>query len=105
MAEWRVDPRKIRDYLLNRRSATGAAKSRFFESNGFTRGAPEAFRAALVAHPLTATLEEVDASSSYGDKHIFRCAIASPDGRNPCIRTVWQQRDGDFWLVTAYPFD
>ena len=36
---------------------------------------------------------------------IFRCSIVTPNGRNPCIRTVWQRRDGDYWLVTAYPFD
>ena len=59
----------------------------------------------LRVHPNGATLQAVDASSPYGDKHIFRCTIATPDGRDPCIRTVWQKQDGDFWLVTAYPFD
>ena len=105
MDDWRVGQRKILDYLLNRRSATGAAKSRFFESGGFTRTGWQVFRAALVAHARTASLQEVDASSPYGEKYVFRCAIATPDARDPCIRTVWQKRDGDFWLVTAYPFD
>ena len=43
MNDWRVDERKILDYLLNQRSATGAAKSRFFESGGFTREAWQVF--------------------------------------------------------------
>jgi filamentous hemagglutinin len=105
MDDWRVDQRKILDYLLNPRSATGAAKSRFFQAGGFTREAWQALHAALVAHALTAALQEVDASSPYGEKQVFRCNISTPDGRDPCIRTVWQKRDGDFWLVTAYPFD
>jgi hypothetical protein len=105
MNDWHVDERKILDYLLNQRSATGAAKSRFFESGGFTREAWQVFRAALVARARTATLQEVDTSSPYGEKHVFHCNIATPNARDPCIRTVWQKRDGDFWLVTAYPFD
>jgi hypothetical protein len=105
MDDWRVDQRKILDYLLNQRSPTGAAKSRFFETGGFIREAWSVFSAALVAHARTATLEAVDGSSRYGEKHVFRCDIATPDGRNPCIRSFWQKRDGDFWLVTAYPFD
>jgi hypothetical protein len=105
MDDWRVDPRKILDYLLNSRSATGAAKSRYFESGGFSREAWQVFRAALIDHARTATLQEVDRSSPYGEKHVFRCNILTPDASEPCIQTVWQKRDGDFWLVTAYPFD
>ena len=105
MADWRIDRRKIVDYLLNDASETGAAKSRFFQSAGYTREGWRALHDALRVHPNGTTLQAVDASSPYGDKHIFRCTIATPDGRDPCIRTVWQKRDGDFWLVTAYPFD
>ncbi len=42
---------------------------------------------------------------AYGEKRVYRCSIITPDGRDPCIRTVWQLRSGDYWPVTAYPFD
>ncbi len=105
MADWRVDRRKILDYLLNDASETGAAKARFFQSAAYTRERWRALHDALCAHPNNASLQAVDTGSPYGAKHVFRCAITTPDRRNPCIRTVWQERDGGFWLVTAYPFD
>ena len=101
MDDWRVDQRKILDYLLNQRSPTGAAKSRFFETGGFTREAWSVFSAALVAHARTATLEAVDGSSRYGEKHVFRCDIATPDGRNPCIRPFSQKWAGRGGTVTS----
>ena len=104
MADWRVDQRKIHDYLLSETSPTGAAKNRFFKARGFTRQAWQAFGDALVEHTRTATLRDVDQSSPYGEKRTYQCALITPDGRNPCILTVWQHREGDFWLVTAYPF-
>ncbi len=103
MNDWRVDPRKILDYLLSATSEAGAGKNRFFRSCGFSPDAWEVMRDALVAHAQTANLEEVDATSRYGTKFIFRCRIATPDRRDPCILTVWQLRSGDYWLVTAYP--
>ena len=105
MPDWQVDPRKILDYLLNEASPTGAAKARFFRAGGYQRGYWMELAEALCAHPTTASLQEIDAGSPYGEKRVFRCRIAMPDGRAPCIRTVWQRRDGVYWLVTASPFD
>lgn len=104
MADWRIDPRKILDYLLDEASPAGAAKARFFLGRGFRRDAWKDFHNALVAHPRTARLHAVDSTSPYGVERVFLCAIATPDGTSPCIRAVWQQRDGDHWLATAYPF-
>jgi filamentous hemagglutinin len=103
VAEWRIAPAKISDYLLNPLSPAGGPKARFFLACGFRRGQPGGLAAALEQHPRSAALELVDRSSPYGAKFIHRCAITTPNGRNPCIRTVWQLRDGDYWLVTAYP--
>jgi hypothetical protein len=105
MDDWHVDPRKILDYLLRETSPAGAAKNRFFRAGGFTHLGWQSFSDALIAHPQTARLEDIDASSFYGEKRTFRCRLVTPNGRDPCIRTVWQRRDGDYWLVTAYPFD
>jgi hypothetical protein len=104
MADWRIDPAKILRYLLNDQSPSGMGKARFFRSFGFNRTQWELLRDALLAHPRTAPLEEVDASSPYGVKLASHCNVAAPDGRSPCIRTVWQHRGGTWWLVTAYPF-
>ena len=93
------------DYLLSETSLPGAPKNRFFRSMGFGVGPWEVFRDALAAHPETAALESTDTTSLYGEKRCYRCVIATPNGRNPCIRTVRQERDeGLFQLVTAYPF-
>jgi hypothetical protein len=89
MNDWRLDRRKILDYLLSDTSASGAAKNRFFGSFGFR---PHRW-------------EGIDTTSTYGTKYVYRCRIITPDARNPCILTVWQHREGDYWLVTAYPFD
>ena len=101
---WRVDQPKIRDYLLNATHPSGAAKARYFLAAGFDPSRWEVFRDALANHPLTASLETLDPTSQYGEKRTYRCSVASPNGRNPCILTVWQQSGGDFRLITAYPF-
>src|SRR5215469_7326451 len=104
MDDWRVDRRKILDNPLNERSASGAAKNRFFRSGGFTPGHWEVMRDTLIGHPKSASLHDVDTTSRYGTKYIYRCQITTPNGLRPCILTVWQYRSGGYWLVTAYPF-
>lgn len=103
MPDYRVAPNKVTAYLLNPTSETGGPKARYFMGYGFRPGNPAAFVSALLNHPVTARLESVDATSPYGTKYVFRCSITTPNGGTPCIRTVWQLRDGDYWLVTAYP--
>jgi hypothetical protein len=101
----RIDSRKIAQYLLNPASATGgAAKAAFFTAFGFVSSNPQALRDSLIDHPLTAYLDGIDSSSPYGLKEVYRCAIRSPDGRHPCICSVWQHRQGDWWFITAYPW-
>ena len=101
---WLVDPRKITDYLLSASSPTGAPKNRFFRSVGFEPAAWSVLRDALARHPITAELAFIDPSSPYGEKRVYQCNITSPNGKNPCIRTVWQRAGSDFPLLTAYPF-
>ena len=90
MDKWRIDPRRITEYLLNPNSEAGLPKARFFQAGGFTSEHWPAFADALLAHTRTATLEEVDDASPYGTKYVFRCTIETPDRRNPCILSVWQ---------------
>ncbi|MCP3733279.1 hypothetical protein M9979_00060 [Sphingomonas sp. RP10(2022)] len=97
---------KIEAYLLSRDHPTGRAKAAFFERFGFSPSDPLAFAMALDRHgamrPVVRTL-----TNEYGTKHEVRCSLLTPDGRNPCIVTVWLQPRGEagFRLITAYPGD
>ena len=98
---WRVDQPRIQDYLLNATHPSGAAKARYFLAAGFEPSLWEVFRDALANHSLTASLDTVDPTSQYGEKRTYRCSMASPNGRNRCIVTVWQQSGDDFRLITG----
>jgi hypothetical protein len=101
---FRIDPSKILNYLFSDRTPEAASKNRFFRTIGFDPADWKALESVLLRHPLTSRLEDKDYSSSYGTKHIYRCAMPpAPNGKTYCIRTVWQERGGDFWFVTAYP--
>jgi filamentous hemagglutinin len=42
--------------------------------------------------------------NKWGRKFEVRCEMVTPDGRNPCLRTVWQVTGETVpRLVTAYP--
>jgi filamentous hemagglutinin len=95
---------KISDYLLNVDHAVGGAKAAFFNGFGFSRDAIDVMTAALVGHPDRNSVEATT-SNLWGTTHVVRCSVASPDGRNPCIRSVWIVPPGETSarLVTAYP--
>jgi hypothetical protein len=94
---------KVRDYLLALSHPEGGAKANFFLARGFTpqdwQGMAEALRAQGSENPV-----ESYESTPYGRKIMVRCHLVTPDGRNPCILTVWMEEDGKpIRLVTAYP--
>jgi Domain of unknown function (DUF6883) len=94
---------KISDYLLDPRHSVGGSKAKFFMSFGFSRNDSPTMAAALAEHPLKNAIEETIATR-HGSKHVVRCAIATPDGRDPCIVTVWMKEgDAPARFVTAYP--
>jgi len=100
---WEVSEKKVRLYLLNIDHREGRPKARFFLARGFTDAEWWVLEQALRRHPVdnpTAAEEETE----YGRKFIVRCQIQTPDGRNPCIRTVWMADAGtEPRFVTAYP--
>ena len=60
-------------------------------------------RDALAQHPVVNAVAK-RSQSPHGTKYEVRCGIASPDGRNPCITTVWiVEGEGGPRLVTAFP--
>ncbi|MCU0229435.1 MAG: hypothetical protein MUF01_17540 [Bryobacterales bacterium] len=96
-----VDPRKISAYLLEATHPQNGGKARFFLEHGFDA---ETLAASLAGHPVRHPVASQQ-TSPHGRKFVVICALASPDGRDPCITSVWiidadaeQPR-----LVTAYP--
>ena len=78
----------------------------FFRAFGFSGDRLDVMIAALIAHPDLNPVERVR-TDQWGTRYVARCNVESPDGRNPCILTVWIVPPGqvDATLVTAYPAD
>lgn len=99
----RVEPEKILGYLLNVSHPQGWAKAQFFLARGFTRENWADLADALKRHGFENLVAETT-NSPHGTKYLVTCHIATPDGRNPCIRTVWiDEGDQQPRLVTAHP--
>lgn len=99
-----VGERKVLEYLLDVHHEVGGPKARFFLSHGFSRASWTTFAAALASH---ARRNDIVAAEQirFGMIYEVRCALHTPDGANPCIRTIWERQAGrPPRLVTAYPF-
>jgi hypothetical protein len=96
-----VDLRKISAYLLDPAHPQNGGKGRFFRDHGFDA---ETLAASLAAHPLRHPIASQQ-TSPHGRKFVVHCALASPDGRDPCITSVWIIDAGAQppRLVTVYP--
>ena len=104
LADCRIDAAKLTRYLLDDTHKDGGAKSRFFKAFGFTAEDWGRLHSALLDHPVRNSVRKIT-STIYGTKYEVVCGLETPDGRNPCIVTVWQRHGGvgDPVLVTAYP--
>ncbi len=101
--EPRVEESKLLDYLLNARSKDDESKARYFRQHGFRRKAWTILRDALLEHGANREIS-VSTKTTFGEKFILECEIVTPDGFNPCIRTVWiSEGKSAPRLVTAYP--
>jgi len=99
-----VSEAKVCDYLLNADHPVGKAKATYFSHFGFEADHHVTLLKALLAHPDENTVVEVRANA-YGVSSIVECRLQTPDGRDPCIRSVWFLETGSTIqrLVTAYP--
>ncbi|MBK7899060.1 MAG: hypothetical protein KA603_13330 [Azonexus sp.] len=98
-----VEEGKIRDYLLNSDHADGASKARFFTARGFSLTDWGLFAAALTEQGRNNGVTRVTATE-WGTRYQVDCHCPTPDGANPCIRTVWEIADGGSpRLLTAHP--
>jgi hypothetical protein len=102
LSDYDVSSAKLGGYLLNAEHPIGRAKARFFLALGFGEDG-SALRTALADHPRRNAVESA-VETRFGRKLVVRCRIVSPDGRDPCIVTVWIEEPGEAArLVTAYP--
>lgn len=101
-----IEERKILDYLLRDDHPDGGAKARFFLARGFSRLDWRLLADALLDHGRRNAVADAR-PGAFGTLYEVRCTLRTPDGRDPCIRTVWQIRDASSGppLITAYPFD
>ena len=98
-----VEPGKVLNYLLAPEHEEGGPKAKFFRNRGFGPERWEEMARALRKHGETQPVVKVT-ENKWGTKFEVRCEIGTPDGRNPCIRTLWQVSGGAApRLVTAYP--
>ena len=98
-----VDEIKVRGYLLSAEHPQNGGKAGFFRVFGFDPAAWATMRDALLAHPVANPIAATKVSPQ-GAKYEVRCSIGTPDGRNPCITTVWIVEGGrPPRLVTAHP--
>jgi hypothetical protein len=99
-----VAENKITDYLLSETHEIGKHKADFFKSFGFNSIDIAQLKNSLIQHSIDRDIEETK-NSVFGVKYELKCAIKTPDERNPCIVTVWIVETGNEVpkLVTAYP--
>lgn len=101
----RIPDHKITRYLLDpNHSVQAAAKAHFFAAHGFSRAHWRELRQALLDHPQVNSVS-ARITTPFGEKYEVSCSLVTPDGRNPCIVSVWiiEPSDPDPRLVTAYP--
>ncbi len=94
---------KITEYLLNLDHQDGGAKAKFFLERGFTFQNWNELSKSLLCQGKSNPVEKY-IRNKYGMKILVRCNMLSPDGKNPCILSVWmQENDGPPRFITAYP--
>jgi Domain of unknown function (DUF6883) len=101
-----VEQAKICDYLLNLDHRFGASKARFFAAFGFTLDVWEELAVALKDHGVKNEVSKVK-ETGFGRRYEVEGELATPDGRRPRMRTVWQVDEGHEAprLITAHPLE
>lgn len=98
-----VEERKVTNYLLNLEHGEGGSKARYFLNRGFTLEEWERFAQALREHGKTQPVTAKE-TTRHGQKYEVQCQLVSPDGKNPCILSVWiKEGTKPLRLVTAHP--
>ena len=95
---------KFRDYLLDANHPMNGGKAAFFQMFGFSQMFWSVLQTAVLNHPHTNPVAGIR-QTQWGDTFEVVCSCQSPDGRNPCIKSVWviEPTSPDPKFVTAYP--
>jgi hypothetical protein len=103
-ASAQVEESKIISYLLNPNHDDGGPKAKFFLARGFSTQAWKAMRDSLISQGRDNGVTKVT-QTPWGTKYQVDCHCPTPDGVNPCIRSVWEIKTDDTSprLLTAYP--
>ena len=101
-----VEEEKICGYLLNAEHRYGASKAKFFAEFGFTLESWEVLAAALREHGQQHEVSN-EKETGFGPRYEVDGELVAPDGRHPCVRTVWQVDIGETAprLITAHPLE
>jgi len=99
-----VDETKVSGYLLNADHPHGSKKARYFEELGFLLSEPKLLSDALKSLAIAGEVSQVR-QTDYGPCYSVEGPLATPDGRNPRVRSVWMVDAGGVAprLITAYP--
>jgi hypothetical protein len=101
-----VERDKILVYLLNPEHRIGASKAQFFTKFGFSAEKWEQLAKALLVHGQTHDVKRMH-ETNFGPRYEVEGALKTPVGREPMVRSVWQQDKGEVAprLITAYPLE
>lgn len=99
-----IEQQKIVNYLLNLNHADGESKAKFFLARGFDRTAWQTMCDALRSQGQNNRVTKT-VPTAWGIRYQVDCHCPTPDGANPCIRTVWEINEVAVAprLLTAYP--
>ena len=105
-AQARIDPRKLRDYALNREHSSGRYKAEYFAPMGYTadnwQRLERDIREQLLIQPALPGRE-----SPFGRKYVINAPLQGPQGELRYVTTVWIIRPSNEYpeLVTIFPED
>nr|WP_294548259.1 DUF6883 domain-containing protein [uncultured Rhodopila sp.] len=98
-----VSQTKIQAFLLDESHTGNKGRAKFFALFGFTSTGWETMRDALPARVAANPIVETE-TTMHGTNDTVRCSMPSPDGRNPCISSIWTiEPGGEPRFVTAFP--
>jgi hypothetical protein len=98
-----VAAKKIHAFLLDENHAGNKGRAKFFALFGFSPVQWEVLRDALIGHVNNNQVGDTE-TTTHGTVYTVRCLLSSPDGRNPCISTIWTiEASGGPKFVTAFP--
>ena len=99
-----IDPRKLRDYVLNPRHDTGRFKATFFSQMGYSETDWKVLEHDI-KEQLLAEAVEPGKPSPFGQKFTITAILKGPNGESRWVTVVWIIRPDNTWpeLVTIEP--